>query len=90
MYKESIAKRCVFHYNGDMKANEEEERRWLDPDEPTNHELLSAHDGQECTIWMYCEDFAIATGEPTTSAYFDDGNELTVYLSELNELNERS
>lgn len=81
-----MKKTYTFHYNGNMKANEEEERRWIFPDELTNHEMLSMHDGQECTRWTDDEDWELLTGELTTTAYFEDGYELTVYLSELIEI----
>lgn len=80
-------KRFVFHYNGDMKATEEEERKFLDPDELTTHEMLSKHDGEICTADPNCHGFCITTGKTVLTAYFDDGDEQTVYLSELTEVN---
>lgn len=80
-----MKKAYIFHYNGNMKSNEEEERKWLFPDELTNHEMLSNHDGQPCDRWTEDEDFELCSGELTTTAYFADGYELTVYLSELTE-----
>ena len=81
-----MKKTYIFRYNGNMKNNEEFERKWLFPDELTNHQILANHDGQKCSRYTDDEEWELTTGEPLTTAYFEDGCEMTVYLSELTEI----
>lgn len=70
-----MQKKYVFHYNGDLADTHEE----VEPGEMTYHEHLMAEDGKYC--------YASMESSPTdrVEAYFDDGNELTVWKSELKE-----
>ena len=67
----------IFRYNGDM-ANVVEEH---DEDGMTYHELLLQENGMRCRV--YFEEW---DSPEKGSAYFDDGNELTVYRTELEEI----
>lgn len=68
----------IFAYNGDMADV-------IDPVEPgemTYHEHLLQQDGHHCKA---DPDEAV---DGIVEAYFDDGNELNVYLFELTEIKE--
>lgn len=71
-----MMKDYIFHYNGDL-ANEHED---VEPGEMTYHEHLLEEDGNHCRADM--EDRFNLSVE----AYFDDGNELTVWIDELEEV----
>ena len=75
-------KKYVFHYNYDCADMNESE--FLEPGEMTYHEHLIEEDGMICTISDEIE--TSACGKPCVEAYFEDGNELTVYLDELEEV----
>ena len=76
-------KKYIFHYNGDCANVDESE--FLEPGEMTYHEHLLAEDGKTCETDVSNPDVT-STGMPCVEAYFEDGNELTVYLSELEEV----
>ena len=67
----------IFHYNGSEAETQETERKWLDEGELTYHEHLVQQDGNRCTADLSCAE------NGTVCAFFEDGNELTVYLTEL-------
>lgn len=75
-------KKYVFHYNGDCENLDESE--FLEPGEMTLHEHMIEEDGKTCTISDEVD--TSSCGKPCVEAYFDDGNELTVYLDELEEV----
>lgn len=77
-------KRYRFRYNGDLE-NEPED---IEEGEMTYHEHLLQQDGNTClsnlsTAYRGCD------GRELVEAFFDDGNELTVYVDELEELPEQ-
>ena len=74
--------RYIFHYNGDLADEQAEEKEGLEEGEYTYHEHLTLEDGKPCTAdmseaWRGCD------GRKMVDAFFDDGNELTVYEEEL-------
>lgn len=72
-------KRYIFHYtiqDGDKECFDDELAC-------SYHDSLLSADGQECTAEF--ED-----GDTITEAFFDDGNELSVYVSELELIGERN
>ena len=71
-----MTKDYIFHYNGDLAGEHEE----VAPGEMTYHEHLTEEDGKHCR--------ADLESSPThnVEAYFDDGNELTVWKNELEEV----
>lgn len=71
-----MMKDYIFHYNGDMKDKPEE----VGPGELTYHEHLMMEDGKHCRANL---DDRFNLG---VEAYFDDGNELTVWIDELEEV----
>lgn len=71
-----MMKDYIFHYNGDLAKEHED----VAPGEMTYHEHLVEEDGKHCRSDM--EDrFNLCV-----EAYFDDGNELTVWIDELEEV----
>ena len=75
-----MMKDYIFHYNGDM-ANKHEN---VEPGEMTYHEHLVEEDGKHCRAdmnnkneWGWIDEVV---------AYFDDGNELSVWIYELEEV----
>ena len=76
-------KKYIFHYNGDLENVDESE--FLDPGEMTYHEHLLEEDGNVC---MAVEIDDAITDRPCAEAYFEDGNELIVYVDELEEVAE--
>ena len=82
MSKSAIETRYIFHYNGDLADEQAEEKEGLEEGEYTYHEHLTLEDGKPCTAdmseaWRGCD------GRKMVDAFFDDGNELTVYEEEL-------
>lgn len=75
-------KKYVFHYNGDCENVDES--KFLEPGEMTYHEHLLQEDGNTCTISDKIE--VNACGKPCVEAYFEDGNELIVFMDELEEV----
>lgn len=82
-----MMKRYRFHYNGSEQQNYLVQREYYDNfDEDgllmlTEHEQLTNHNGNMCRT-----DLDTAEGNgigKVVEAYFDDGNELNVYVSEL-------
>ena len=67
-----------FHYNGDL-ANERED---VEPGELTYHEHLVQQDGHICEAEI-STGFRGPDGRIRVDAFFEDGNELTVYEEEL-------
>ena len=74
-----MTKDYIFHYNGDLQGVPED----VEPGELTYHEHLLEQDGRHCIADL--EDVEIHNGRSVIPAFFDDGNELTVYLEELTE-----
>ena len=70
-----------FHYNRDLEGIPEA----VEPGEMTYHEHLIEQDGRHCIADPDDAEDKY-DGRKTLEAYFDDGNELTVYLDELEEL----
>lgn len=76
-------KRYRFHYNNDLADVHEE----VYDGELTYHEHLVEQDGNICSASV--EDaYRDGGGKLMTEAFFDDGNELTVYVDELEEIAE--
>ena len=71
-----MLKEYIFHYNGDL-ANEKEV---VAPGELTYHEHLVAENEKLCRANI--ED----RHGNSVEAYFDDGNELSVWVDELEEV----
>ena len=72
-------KQYIFHYNGDCVDVDESE--FLEPGEMSYHEHLIQEDGKICQIGNWID--TAACGKPCTEAYFEDGNELIVFMEEL-------
>ena len=72
-----MLKDYIFHYNGDMKDEEEE----VEEGELTYHEHLRMEDGQHCRA-----NLEYRNDSGSIEAYFDDGNELSVWIDELEEV----
>ena len=83
-----MMKRYMFHYNGSEKENHYEQLDYYhlngDHESLTEHELLSRQDGNICKADL---DSALdnEVGK-LVEAYFEDGNELDVYVTELEEI----
>lgn len=75
--------RYIFHYNGDL-TNEHEE---VEDGGLTYHEHLTEEDGKPCEADLE-SGYRGPDGKLRTEAYFDDGNELTVYADELEEIHD--
>lgn len=73
-----MMKDYIFHYNGDL-ANKHED---VALGEMTYHEHLVEEDGKHCRADMDMKGRFL----PRVEAYFDDGNELTVWIDELEEV----
>ena len=73
-------KKYIFHYNGDM-ANEHEE---VEEGGMTYHEHLLQQDGNICEVDL-SDAYEGPDGKIRVEAFFEDGNELTVYTEELEE-----
>lgn len=71
-----MLKDYIFHYNGDMKDKYEK----VCEGELTYHEHLMMEDGKHCKVDT---DYDPLGG---VVAYFDDGNELSVWIDELEEV----
>lgn len=67
----------IFHYNGDLKDEHEE----VGEGEFTYHEHLMMEDGKHCKA-----DVEGRNDSGSVEAYFDDGNELSVWINELEEV----
>ena len=81
-----MMKKYVFHYNGSEEICQEKEREYLEEHEMIYHEHLMEQDGNTCMADIEDASKAMNDFGPAVEAYFDDGNELTVYLSELEEI----
>jgi len=71
-------KSYIFRYNGNMQDVHED----VEPGELTYHEHLMEQDGRRCTADLSTVDDGVV------EAYFEDGNELSVYPEELTEVDE--
>ena len=77
MRKTDMLKDYIFHYNGDLKDKLEE----VGEGELTYHEHLMMEDGKHCKA-----DVEDRNDSGSVEAYFDDGNELSVWIDELEEV----
>ena len=68
-----MMKDYIFHYNGDMAEEHEE----VGHGEMTYHEHLKMEDGKHCRADLSHPSLGVV------EAYFDDGNELDVWITEL-------
>lgn len=71
-----MLKDYIFHYNGDLKDEQEE----VGEGELTYHEHLMMEDRKHCKADINCASLG------GVEAYFDDGNELNVWIDELEEV----
>lgn len=71
-----MLKEYIFHYNGNLA----DEKEHVKPGEMTYHEHLVEENGKHCRADIDAR-YAL-----TVEAYFDDGNELSVYIDELEEV----
>ena len=77
-----------FHYNGSEQQNYLAQKEYYagfeDDDYLTEHELLSNQNGNMCRADLDAAEYN-GIGN-VVEAYFDDGNELNVYVSELEKI----
>ena len=82
-----MLKKYMFNYNGNEAKNHEIEKAYFNDIEEeylTEHELLSQVDGMVCIADI--DDYDEGEDGPIVEAFFEDGNELNVYISELTEI----
>lgn len=85
-----MMKRYRFHYNGSEQQNYLIQREYYDNfDEDgllmlTEHEQLTNHNGNMCRADLDTAEYN-GIGK-VVEAYFNDGNELNVYVGELEEI----
>ena len=73
-----MIKRYIFHYDESFPDNKEV----YEKDGMSANDILKAHDGMECSA----EDIGGMNANSSVEIFFDDGNEFTAFVYELEEV----